>query len=253
MPLSMLYFLAVTPLSLVQVGAAISIASAVALPTGPMIGAVVDRVGAKQVLLGRERAPGVGFFAYLFTESFAAVLVWTVVVTIGRTAFWGSYGNIVTAISLPGERERWFGFLGALRNVGFAVGGLASGVALSIGTDLAFQVVVAVNAASYAVALWLLLAVPDPRPAGAHTALPGLVGDRAPRPALPAARPGAGGLLGADDDPELRAPRVRRDRAGPARLGHRRGVHHQLPDGRVRPGAGRQRDDAVTCAIGCCC
>ncbi len=39
-------------------------------------------------------------------------------VTVGRTAFWGSYGNIVAAISRPGEREKWFGFLGALRNVG---------------------------------------------------------------------------------------------------------------------------------------
>jgi MFS family permease len=173
MPLSMLYFLAVTPLSLLQVGAAISIASAVALPAGPAIGAVVDRWGAKRVLLAGNLLQAVGFFAYLVTDSFAAVLVWTIVVTIGRTAFWGSYGNIVTAISRPGERERWFGFLGALRNVGFAVGGLASGVAISIGTELAFATVVAVNAASYLLALGLLLAVPDHRPAGTHAALPG--------------------------------------------------------------------------------
>jgi MFS family permease len=173
MPLTMLYFLAVTPLSLVQVGAAISIASFLSLPAGPLIGVLVDRLGAKQVLLAGNVLQAVGFFAYLVTDSFAAVLLWTIVVTIGRTAFWGSYGNIVTAISQPGERERWFGFLGALRNVGFAVGGLASGVAISIGTDFAFQAVVAVNAASYLLALWLLLAVPDPRPGGGHASLPG--------------------------------------------------------------------------------
>jgi MFS family permease len=173
MPLSMLYFLAVTPLSLLQVGAAISIASALSLPAGPAIGAVVDRLGAKQVLLAGNALQALGFFAYLVTESFLAVLLWTIVVTVGRTAFWGSYGNIVTAISAPGERERWFGFLGALRNVGFAVGGLASGLAISIGTDLAFQAVVAVNAVSYVLALWLLLAVPDPRPADTHASLPG--------------------------------------------------------------------------------
>ena len=125
------------------------------------------------MLLAGNLLQAVGFFAYLVADSFAAVLFWTIVVTLGRTAFWGSYANIVTAISQPGERERWFGFLGALRNVGFAVGGLASGVAISIGTDLAFEVVVAINAASYVFALWLLLAVPDPRPAGTHTSLPG--------------------------------------------------------------------------------
>jgi MFS family permease len=160
MPISMLYFLVATDLTLVQVGAAISLASLVALPTGPLIGSVVDRIGAKQVLLAGNVLQGAGFVAYLVSDSFVAVTVWTVVVTVGRTAFWGSYGNIVAAISVPGEREKWFGFLGALRNVGFALGGLLSGVAITVGTQAAYAVVVLANAASYAVAFALLLAVP---------------------------------------------------------------------------------------------
>jgi MFS family permease len=172
MPVSILYFLATTPLTLLEVGAAISIASFVSLPAGPWLGALVDRLGAKRVLLAGNLLQAVGFLAYLVVESFAAVLLWTVVVTVGRTAFWGSYGNIVAAISRPGERERWFGFLGALRNVGFAVGGLASGLAVAVGTDLAFAAVVAANAASYLLAFGLLLAVPETRPE-APTHLPG--------------------------------------------------------------------------------
>lgn len=172
MPLAMLYFLAVTPLSLVEVGAAISLASAAALPAGPAVGSLVDRYGAKRILLAGNLLQAVGYGAYLFTQSFTGVLLWTVVVTVGRTAFWGSYGNIVAAISQPGEREKWFGFLGALRNVGFAVGGLAAGAALTIGTTVAFDAVVAVNAASYLAALLLLLAVPETRP-GHAAALPG--------------------------------------------------------------------------------
>ncbi|MCB0908904.1 MAG: MFS transporter, partial [Nocardioidaceae bacterium] len=70
---------------------------------------------------------------------------------------------------------KWFGFLGALRNVGFAVGGLAAGLALTIGTRVAFDTVVAVNAASYLAALLLLLAVPETRP-GHAPALPGTWG-----------------------------------------------------------------------------
>lgn len=161
MPVTILYFLAVTPLTLVEIGAAISIASAVAMPAGPVIGAWVDRIGAKRMLLLGNLLQAAGFLAYLVTESFWPVVVWTAVVAVGRTAFWGSYGNIVAVISAPGERERWFGFLGALRNVGFAIGGVASGVAVAIGTDLAFLIVVALNAASYVASFWLLLAVPD--------------------------------------------------------------------------------------------
>ena len=164
MPVAVLYFLATTPLSLVEVGAALSLAAAVSLPAGPLLGSVVDRWGARQVLLAGNALQAAGFVAYLWSESFAAVLGWTVVVSVGRTAFWGSYGNIVAVIARPGAREQWFGFLGALRNVGFAVGGLAAGLAISVGTDAAYAAVVALNAASYAVALGLLLAVPDHRP-----------------------------------------------------------------------------------------
>ena len=167
MPVSMLYFLVTTDLSLVQIGAAISIASAASIPAGPLLGGVVDRYGAKRVLLAGNAAQGIGFLAYLVADSFVGLTLWTVVVSVGRTAFWGSYGNIVAAISRPGEREKWFGFLGALRNVGFAVGGLLSGVAISIGTHAAYLSVVLVNALSYAVALVLLLAVP-PTPSTGH-------------------------------------------------------------------------------------
>lgn len=175
MPVCILYFLVTTDLSLVQVGAAISIASAVSLPAGPLLGGVVDRWGAKHVLLAGNALQGVGFAAYLLTDSFLSVTLWTVVVTVGRTAFWGSYGNLVAAISVPGEREKWFGFLGALRNVGFALGGLLSGVAITIGTQGAFAAVVVANAVSYAAAFVLLLDVPG-TPATGHRAQEGAWG-----------------------------------------------------------------------------
>ncbi|WP_341230731.1 MFS transporter [Nocardioides salarius] len=172
MPVLVLYFLATTDLDLVQVGAALSLASLIALPVGPLLGGVVDRFGAKSVLLAGNALQGLGFVAYLATESFGAVVVWTVVVSLGRTAFWGSYGTIVAAISRPGERERWFGFLGALRNVGFAVGGLAAGLAITVGTPSAYAAIVLVNAASYAVAFVLLLSVPPAASVG-HRPEPG--------------------------------------------------------------------------------
>src|SRR6478736_4668133 len=75
--------------------------------------------------------------------------------------------QVGAAISVPGEREKWFGFLGALRNVGFALGGLLSGLAITIGTTTAYSAVVVANAASYVLAFVLLLAVP-PTPRSEH-------------------------------------------------------------------------------------
>ena len=172
MPVSMLYFLVATDLS-PGAGRRRDLAGQpVSLPAGPLIGSVVDRLGAKQVPLAGNVLQGVGFVAYLFSDSFVGVIAWTVVVTVGRTAFWGSYGNIVAAISGPGEREKWFGFLGALRNVGFAARRAALGPGDHHRHQTAYAAVVVANAASYAVAFVLLLAVPATE-RGEHARQPG--------------------------------------------------------------------------------
>lgn len=159
MPASLLYFLNQTPLSLVQVGLALSIASAVTVPLGFGAGHLVDRYGAKRILQAGNVLQAVGFAAYPFVNSLVLVCVVTSVAAIGRSAFWGSYGPMVAAISAPGEREQWFGFLGALRNSGFAIGGLLAGAAITIGTSSAYTGVVVLNALSFVVAFWLMTGV----------------------------------------------------------------------------------------------
>src|SRR4051794_23185043 len=69
LPVSILYFLATTDLSLVRIGLALSIASAIQLPFGPLVGGLVDRYGAKRVLLVANALEAVGFIGYVFAES----------------------------------------------------------------------------------------------------------------------------------------------------------------------------------------
>lgn len=174
LPISVLYFLQSTSLSLVHIGLALSIGSAIRLPLSPIVGDLVDRVGAKPVLLAANLLQAAGFVAYVFADSFAAVLLASALVQLGQSAFWGSYSPVVAAIAAPGERERWFGFLGALRNASFAVGGLAAAAVITIGTDFAYTAVVVVNAVSYVMAYVLLLSVEGPRPGGAASTPDGL-------------------------------------------------------------------------------
>ncbi|MBA2533171.1 MAG: MFS transporter [Nocardioidaceae bacterium] len=162
MPVSVLYFLATTSLSLVQIGLALSIASALRLPFAPALGGLVDRIGAKQVLLAANLLQAVGFVGYVFADSFAMVLIVSAVAQLGQTAFWGSFAPVVASISEPGHLERWFGFLGALRNASFAIGGLVAALAITIGTPAAYTAVVLANAASFFLAYTLLLAVEAP-------------------------------------------------------------------------------------------
>ncbi|MGH3510267.1 MAG: MFS transporter, partial [Nocardioidaceae bacterium] len=169
-PVSMLYFLAVTNLRLVEVGLAMSIGSAITLPLAFVVGQLVDRYGAKRILQAGNLLQAAGFAAYPFAHSLGTVTLVIAVAAAGRTAFWGSYPPMVAGISAPGERERWFGFLGALRNSGFAVGGLLAAVAITVGTHAAYTAVVLANGASYLLSFLLLVAVTThERPVGSRS------------------------------------------------------------------------------------
>lgn len=163
MPITLLYFLAMTDLSLVQAGSALSLSAVLTMPAAFVIGTLVDRFGPRRMMLAGNLVQAVGMMAYLWADSLLAVALWTALLNLGRQAFWGSFGNVVTAISAPGERELWFGFLQAVRNLGYSIGGVLAGVALQVGTDVAFESVVVVNAVTFVLAFVLLLDVPDHR------------------------------------------------------------------------------------------
>jgi MFS family permease len=170
MPLSVLYFLRVTPVSLVQIGLALSIASAISLPFALLVGQFVDRFGAKRVLQGGNLLQCAGFAAYPWAHSLATVTIVVAIASLGRTAFWGSYSPLVVAVSERGEREKWFGFLGALRNSGFAIGGLLAAAAITNGSVDVFHGVVVLNSASYLLSFFLMLRmhVREPHRGAAH-------------------------------------------------------------------------------------
>jgi MFS family permease len=170
MPITLLYFLVMTELSLVQIGSALSLSAVLTMPGAFVIGSLVDRFGPRRMMLIGNLVQAVGMLAYLWADSLLAVALWTTLLNLGRQSFWGSFGNVVTAISAPGEREVWFGFLQAVRNLGYSVGGVLAGIAIQIGTDVAYQSVVVVNAVTFVVAFVLLLDVPDHRVAQADDA-----------------------------------------------------------------------------------
>jgi MFS family permease len=159
MPLSMLYFLHQTSLGLVRLGLAMTIANTVVIPVVPVIGSLVDRVGPRRVMQAGNAGAAVAFVLYPFAHSLWSVTLLVLCATATRSAFWGALGPMVTQITRPGEREIWFGFLQAMRNAGYGVGGVLAAVALTVGTGAAFQAVVLANAASYVVAFVLMLGV----------------------------------------------------------------------------------------------
>ncbi len=156
LPFSVLFFVATTDLTVAQVGLAVSVGGIVRFAAGPVAGSLADRVGPQRVLIVANLLQAAGFVGYLFVDRLWALMLVTLFVQAGNAGFWSSYPPLVVAISAPGERERWFGLLGALRNVGFAVGALAAGAAVSIGGIAGYRALALANAASYVLAAVLL-------------------------------------------------------------------------------------------------
>ena len=102
---------------------------------------------------------GAMFLLYPLADSMVVVGTVVGVAALGRTMFWGSNGPLVTQIAPPGEREIWFGFVQALRNAGYGVGGLLASLALTIGSSAAYDAVVLANGASYFLAFALMTGV----------------------------------------------------------------------------------------------
>jgi MFS family permease len=104
MPVSMIFFLATSDLSLVQVGLALSLASVLAFPAAVLVGHQVDRHGSKRVLQAGNALQAASFLAYPFAGEVWSITCVVAASVIGRTAFWGSYSPMVTLISPPWER-----------------------------------------------------------------------------------------------------------------------------------------------------
>lgn len=245
MPLSLLYFLRQTDLTLVQLGVAMTVANLVVMPLVPVVGGLVDRLGPKRVMQAGNLLQAASFAVYPFAHSLVAVGVVVGVSTFGRTMFWGSNGPMVTQIAPPGERELWFGFVQALRNAGYGVGGLLASIALTVDTDAAYTAVVLANAASYLLAFALMTGVEGgerpgrPRGGRPTVGLGRVLADRGYRWLVAAI------FLYALTEMTLNVtmPVYAADLLGLDGVGARCDLRDQHRDDRTRPGARRAVDD----------
>ena len=161
-PATIIFLLATTHLGLPAIGSALTVAGLVALPVGLWSGRVVDELGPKPVLMLANVAQTVGVTGYLVLHSFWGVVACAWVATSGRQAFFGTFGVALSAMTRPGERERWFGRVGGVRNLGQAAGGLIAGVALAVGSPAAYTALIVLTAASFLAAVPLMRQLPSP-------------------------------------------------------------------------------------------
>ncbi|GAA3028903.1 MFS transporter [Actinokineospora globicatena] len=158
------YFARTTSMSLLEVGLALTVAQLLAIPAPTLFGPLVDRFGPRAVAAAGNLVAGAGFAAYLVAEDFWHVAVLGLIVQVGVSAYWTSYGALVALASTEDNRTRWFGLMQALRNAGVGLGGAIAAAVVGIGGVNWMHWLLVANAVSYLFAAWLLVSW---NPAGA--------------------------------------------------------------------------------------
>ena len=163
LPLSVIYLTRIVGLSPTRVGLGLTIAGVLAIAAPPLSGGLLGRFDARKVVLGCFAASACGFLAYVAVGSFASFLGVAIVIQFASRMDRPA-ATVLTLGVTPGRRQidalaRQY----SLRNLGYGLGGLLAALALLVHGKTPFVVLLAANAASYAVAGLLVSRLPAVR------------------------------------------------------------------------------------------
>jgi MFS family permease len=180
-PLLLLFFTRVADIPLGAAGLTMTIATLFSVAAPAAVGVVIDRVGPRNLVIGAQFAQGLAFIGFFFGRSLWLLFLCTLIATTGQRVFWSSIFSLLSDVSEPKERDRWFGLGGMMQAGGFGLGALAAGALLSFDGDAPFLIAIAVDAISFFVAGLLLTRIHsahDPRAAQDNGSAPLLRKDR---------------------------------------------------------------------------
>ncbi|MBW1597747.1 MFS transporter [Streptomyces sp. JJ38] len=162
-PLTMLFVLALTGLSLTSIGTGLTVAGLCALGFMPAAGILIDRFGGRQVLIGVLALRAIGFAVYPLADSYPAFLVIALLVAVGTWASGASQHALIGDIAQGAERDRLLAWDRSLRNAGMGCGSLATAGMLAWNDTIGFIVAAEALAGLFALAAVLVARIPNVR------------------------------------------------------------------------------------------
>jgi len=148
-PFAMLYYQAVTALPVATIGVTLTSATLATLAVGPVTGVLVDRYGARPLVVGSQCLEAAGFAAFLAVSTAGTLLAAALVATAGARMFYASCSALIADMTTGQERDRWYGLVGITQSAGASLSGLMASVMLgAIGMD-GFRVIIGTTAACF--------------------------------------------------------------------------------------------------------
>lgn len=148
-PFSLLYFQKIAQLDLPAIGVALTVATILTLPVNPITGSLVDRFGARRLVVVSQLLQAIGFLGYLFVRTTPLLFATALLVTAGNRIFYAAATTLIAAVAGHDERDRWFGFVGATQNIGLLVGSMLSGLIVTFGGSNGYRALILANVCSF--------------------------------------------------------------------------------------------------------
>jgi MFS family permease len=140
-------------------GLLLAYGSIVSIIASTPMGALVDRIGPKKVMIGGLLLNSAASFSLSQVHThFQAVLVITLINIAGQ-AIWPSQSVILTRVTPEKDRSKIFGFNFMLLNLGLGLGGLLSSLIIQRGDLLSFQIMYWVDASTFLLYLLIILSL----------------------------------------------------------------------------------------------
>jgi MFS family permease len=177
LPFLFIYLTDVRGLSDPRAGLVIGWYGAVTLALSPLGGTLIDRFGARRVVLPALLVEAVGTGSLALVDSTASAFAVATLMAIGGSAIWSGQNTILASLTADDERQRVYGLNFALLNLGIGVGGLISGAIVDIARPATFQLIYLLDAASYLTPAIILLSLPH---VGHRLAAASAAGDATP-------------------------------------------------------------------------
>jgi MFS family permease len=187
MPFLLVYLHDVRHIPLATTGLLIGAAALVGVPAGPLMGAAVDRLGARRVCAATVAVTALGTLGLVLVHDPVSALPVLAVYGFGQGALWPTW-NALFAVLLPDEslRPRVFARSFQLMNLGLGAGAMVAGAVVHVSDPSSFTVIYLADGASTLALVAGLLAIP-----ARHLPEPRHVPDR-DEPAASEAPPAAG-------------------------------------------------------------
>ncbi len=159
LPFTIIYLHEVRHISLAVAGSMFAAAALAGVLVVPVIGQLVDRLGARPLVYATLALSTAGSLTLAAARSPATAFIGMLVLGIGNGGAWPATQSFAAALVPSGQRTRFFAISFAALNLGIGLGGLAAAVIVRPGHPGTYEVLFLIDAATFVVDAIVLLPV----------------------------------------------------------------------------------------------